>query len=156
MPRGGKRDGAGRKKGDPRNKRGSKKTTPEELLARMLPVPAGPRIDHDEAETIEAEPVNAEFGRKPQYVDPVSFCQALINNDVEVLSMLGIMRPPDLEERLIAAKIAAPYTNKKKPTETVNRFEVSWADEIRAAESRADNLRMDVRNGDRKPTETTH
>lgn len=143
----------GRKKGDPKNKRGAKKTTPEEFMGKML-IAAGPRIDHDE--TIEAEPVDAshEFGKRRECIDPIEFCQAVINNNEEILSLCGVREPIGLEDKLAAAKVAAPYTNKKKPVETVSKHQFSWVDEITEAENRTRNLRMDIEENDRAPAST--
>lgn len=148
MARGDGKGKRGRRKGDPNN-RGQAGKTPEQFMRQLVPL--GPRIDH--AEYIEAEPVdgNAEFGKRREYIDPVEFCQAVINNNQEILSLCGVMEPIGLEDKLAAAKIAAPYTNKKKPVETVSKHQFSWVDEITEAENRTRNLRMDIEENDRAP-----
>lgn len=150
--RGGKRKGSGRKKGDPKN-RGRGGASPKDFMNAL--VVAGPRQDHDEkAEYVEAEFVDADFTGKREYVDPVEFCQAVINGDHAVLSKCGVAEIPCLDQKLAAAKIAIKYTNKPKPVETVSKHQFSWVDEINEAEQRVKSMRMDIEN-DSAP-ETTH
>lgn len=122
---------AGKKKGDGP---GRPRKTPEEFMGDL--VPAGPRVDHNEAE--EAEFVDGEYETftRENWIDPVEFCQAIINADYDVLTKVGIRKPPSITQRLDAARIAIPYTNKRKPVEINNKHEVSWVDEIREAEER--------------------
>lgn len=80
---------------------------------------------------------------KTWYVDPVDFCLAVINGDVEVLARCGLDKLPNISARIEAARIAIPYTNKKKPVETVSKHQFSWHDEISEAEQRVANLRRD-------------
>lgn len=123
------------------NPNGRPKRTPEEYMKQL--VPARPRIDHDdeaeEAEAVDGEPYNY----REDWIDPVEFCQAVINADPEVLSRIGIRKPPSITQRLDAARIAIPYTNKRKPVEINNKHDVSWVDEIREAEERLSS-RVDV------------
>src|SRR5688572_24664731 len=112
---GGRRKGAGRKKGDPTN-RGRRGKTPGDFMREM--VPAGPRIDH---ERVEAEPVEPGqgFGEVPQPLDPIEFCLAVINGDMATLMRCGVAEFPTLDQKIQAARFASPYTNKKKPLETI-------------------------------------
>lgn len=141
--RGGRRKGAGRKKGDPSN-RGAAPPTPEQFMRSL--VPAGPRCDHNE-EAIEAEPVDADFTKEQPKVDPVEFCLAIINNDRETLMRCGVIEVPDVSAKLMAAKVAIPYTNKRKPVEVVSKHQFSWADEMNDAERRIREMRMEVADG---------
>jgi hypothetical protein len=140
---GGRRKGAGRKKGD-RNNRGRAGQSPRQFMNAL--VVAGPRVDHDrpEAEFVEAEAVDADFTKKMEYVDPVEFCQAVINSDQEILTKCGVLQIPTLEDKLMAAKVAVPYTNKKKPVETISKHQFSWLDEISEAENRLRTKRMNT------------
>lgn len=149
---GGARKGAGWKKGDKRN-RGRHGPTPEQFM-NML-VPAGPRVDHDRAEHADAEQVKPGegFGEIPPKIDPVDFCLAVINNDTAVLHSVGLIEIPSLDQRLFAARVAVPFTNKRKPVEVVSKHQFSWVDEISAAEQRTRQLRKDP-NDD--PSNTTH
>jgi len=143
---------AGRKKGDKRNHgRGGK--TPQEFMNAL--VPAGPVVDH--GETLETEKVDADFTGKKPYIDPVAFCEAVINNDREVLDMLGVYEHPKLGDRLEAARISVKFTNKPKPVETVSKHQFSWMDTISAAENRVKSLRMGHKNDDdNTDPNTTH
>lgn len=139
---GGRRKGSGRKKGDPNN-RGRAGKSPQQFMDALVPV--GPRVDHDqpEAEAVEAEFVDADFTQKKEYIDPVDFCLAVINSDQEVLIKAGVVEFPTLDQKLEASRVAIPYTNKKKPVETVSKHQFSWLDEISEAEQRLRNLRQD-------------
>ncbi len=134
----------GRKKGDKSNRgRGGK--TPKQFMNQLVPVP--------DVERIEAEAIDADFTLAPWRVDPVDFCLAVINNDQEVLNRIGVIEIPDIDTRLEAARIAAPYTNKKKPVDANIKHQYSWVSEITEAEQRTRSLRMDV--NERAP-DTTH
>lgn len=150
--RGGARKGSGWKKGDKRN-RGRHPPTPEQFMNSL--VPAGPRIDHDKSEHVKAERVEPGqgFGEIPPKIDPVEFCLAVINNDRRVLGQLGLIEIPSMDQRLFAARVAIPFTNKRKPVEVVSKHQFSWVDEISAAEQRARQLRKDP-NDD--PTRTVN
>jgi hypothetical protein len=143
---GGPRKGKnGRKKGDPDNNgRGGK--TPDQFMKALIPV--GPRTDHDQAEAVEGEYIDADFTpKKATYIDPVDFCQAVVNGDLEVLKACGVVQIPDLDQKLLASKIAVPYTNKKKPVDHTHKHELSWTDQINEAENRLRTKRMDLENG---------
>lgn len=148
--RGGRRKGAGRKKGDQDNN-GRGGTSPEQFM-RML-VPAGPRVDHTEHVEAEQVPPGQRFGEIPPAVDPVEFCLAVVNGDMALLGRLGVIEQPSLDQRLFASRVAVKFTNKPKPVEVVSKHQFSWVDEISAAEHRVRELRKD-RNDD--PTSTTH
>lgn len=150
---GGKRKGAGRKRGDKDN-RGRGGQTPKQFMNALIV--AGNRVDHDEAPFIEAEPVDFDFTKKMEYVDPVEFCQAVINGDAEVLGRCGVVQIPDLDQKLSAAKIAVKFTNAPKPTESTVKHKHSWSDEITAAENRVKNLRRDVESENEPSRTTTH
>jgi hypothetical protein len=138
---GGPRKGAGRKKGDPSNRgRGGK--SPKDFMNALVPI--SPRVDHDQpkSEHVEAEFVDVDFTGKMEYIDPVEFCQAIINGDHQILSRCGVVEIPGLDQKLEAARIAVKYTNKPKPVETISKHQFSWMDEISEAEQRIKNLRM--------------
>ena len=152
---GGKRKGAGRKKGDPTNT-GRRGKSPKDLMNAMIV--AGPRVDHgkDVPPGVEAEPIDADFtAQKMHYIDPVQFCQAVINGDTFVLQQCGVLEIPDLDQKLEASRISVQYTNKKKPVETLSKHEHSWVTGITEAEQRVSNLRMDVEVEDHEDTTTT-
>lgn len=145
--RGGKRKGAGRKKGDKTN-RGRAGKSPDQFMNALIP--AGPRVDHDEAEYVEAEIVEPREGKTHQeeYVDPVQFCLAVINNDQEILTRCGVIEIPNIAVKIEAARIAVKYTNKPKPVETISKHQFSWVDEITEAENRLKTLRKDQNDDD--------
>lgn len=145
--KGGKRKGSGRKKGDPNN-RGKAGKSPDQFMRELIV--AGSRVD-PQAE--EAEAVEVNFDEQPkEYVDPVTFCQAVVNGDTNTLSKCGVMEIPTLDQKLDAAKIAVKYTNKAKPVETITKHEHSWIDGITQAEQRVKTLRMDPLNDDAPET----
>jgi hypothetical protein len=131
MALGGKRKGAGRKKGAPNNGRGG--TSPEEFMKMLVPA----------QERVEAEPVEPGqgFGEIPKPVDPVEFCMAVINGDGPLLTRLGVIELPTLDQRLFAARVAVKYTNQAKPAEVITKHQFSWVDELNAAENRLKELR---------------
>lgn len=143
---GGRRKGAGRKKGDPNN-RGRAGKSPEDFMKSLVPV--GPVIDHGE----EGETIDADFTVQRDYVDPVTFCQAVINHDPEILLRCGV-NPGDIThvDKLFAAKIAVKYTNKPQPVETITKHQHSWAESISQGEQRVKNLRKDLENDDAPAT----
>lgn len=132
--RGGRRPGAGRKKGDPEHT-GAAGTTPEQFMRMMVPA------DHVHAEKV---PPGEGFGEVQPKVDPVEFCLAVINNDRRVLTQCGVTEFPTLDQQLFAARVAVKFTNKSKPVEVVSKHQFSWVDEISAAEQRVRDLRKNV------------
>ncbi len=160
---GGRRKGAGRKKGEAGNK-GRAGKSPEQFMNAL--VPAGPRVDHDrkpEAEPIDAEPVD--FGTPIEPIDPVQFCLAVINGNKFILQSCGVsdgaieMIKADVGIKIEAARIAAPFTNKKKPVDVDHKHTHSWGAAITEAENRTRTMRMDVGQGqehDDVTPETTH
>jgi hypothetical protein len=149
---GGRRKGAGRKKGE-KNHRGCAGKSPQDFMNAL--VPAGPRVNHDEP-PIEPEILDADFTAEKHYVDPVEFCLAVINGDNEVLARCGITAFPDMDQKLEASRIAVKYTNKAKPVETITKHEHSWMDGITKAEQRVKTLRMDLENDGAYTPETTN
>lgn len=129
---------AGRKKGTPKTggrKKGTKDRTPADLMHEM--------VEHIPASEV-LPPARAK-------IDPIEFCQAVINGDTETLKNCGV--EPDkvaLRHKMEAARIAAPYTNKRKPIETVNKHEISYADEIQRAEQRTLLMRKGLSDDDGK------
>ena len=116
-------------------KKGTKDKRPKDIVNELIPVSV--RVDYDEAEQVDAEPLDADFTVKKEYIDPVEFCKAVYNGDEEVLNRLGIMKPPTLGQRLDAARVAIPYTNEKKPQQIATQKHVhSWSDEMKEAEER--------------------
>ncbi len=143
--RGGRRPGAGQKKG-------GKKLTPAIMAKAMLP------------STVTVLPAQSggSYPMKPGYVDPIDFCLAVMNNDTELLKKLGmdmsVKKRPGPSIRLEAARIAAPYTNRKLPTELHVKDKRGWADTVRGAENRVSTMRQpyerpdaDADDGDRSP-----
>lgn len=89
--------------------------------------------------------INADFGSlPPAYLDPVQFCLAVINGDLETLRACGVVEVPTMEHKLVAARVAAKYTNQAKPIETITKHAFSWQESITAAEQRVQALRMKV------------
>lgn len=129
-----------------------RKKQPHEFMNEL--VPSGPRVDHDEddgpAFIYKEEDI---FEARGQWLDPVDFCLALINADEAVLKKVGITKPPSISQRLYAASIAIPYTNKRQPQEVNAKVSHSWADAIQKAEDRLDQ-RIDINDLDR--ASTTH
>lgn len=117
---------------------------PKKIMNAM--VPAGPRIDHDKkfADAEYIDPIDIDFAKKQEYIDPVDFCLAVINGDQEILSRVGLLEIPDLDQKLEAAKAVLPYTNKRKPAEVISKHQFSWMDEITEAENRVKGMRLDV------------
>lgn len=140
---GGRRLGAGQKKG-------GKKVTPAIMAKALLPATV----------TILPAQSGGSYPMKPGYVDPIDFCLAVMNNDVALLKKLGVdmsaKKRPNISLRLEAARVAAPYTNRKLPTELHVKDKRGWADTVRAAEARASNMRQayeppDAVDGDGSP-----
>lgn len=137
-----KGEGRMRKKGVRRHKHGD---TPEAVMKQLCVLPPQPPAGGG---------INVDFGadNAPSNLDPVQFCLAVINGDVETLRRCGVVEVPGLDHKLIAARVSAPYINQQKPRETIVKTAFSWADSITAAEQRAIALRLKVENGQRDST----
>lgn len=140
----GKKKKNGRKKGDPNN-RGRAGKSAEQFMGEL--VPHGHIFSDADPET-----VTVDFTARPVYVDPVSFCQAVINGDNTILTKCGVVEIPTLEDKLEAARIAVKYTNNALPTKSIMTHEFSWGEQVSKAEQRLRELRMEaIRDRDREP-----
>lgn len=131
---------AGKPGGRKNNRRpkGSKDKTPEALMNQL--VPAGPRQEYQEPPK-DPPPRADGFAQARQYIDPVTFCLALVNCDPVVLNSLGIMKPPSVTQMIEAARIVIPYTNKRLPLDINTKHEHSWAEEMTKADERVSSMR---------------
>lgn len=141
--KGNKKNKGGRKKGGKNPHGGSDGLTPEEFKDKLCP--AGPIFTKPGDEPPEAEPIDADFTKPKDYVDPVTFCLAVINHDTEVMIRCGVIQQPILEDKIMAAKIAAPYVNRKLAPEQPKKSDdkTSWSAITTEAENRLQN-RMDI------------
>lgn len=134
---GGKRKGAGRKKGD-KNNNGRAGKSPDQFMNALIP--AGPHVEYVEAEIVEPREGKTQ---QEEYIDPVQFCLAVINDDRAILARCGVIEVPNIAVKVEAARIAVKYTNKPKPVETISKHQFSWVDEITEAENRLKALRKE-------------
>lgn len=129
--------GGGKRKRGAVRRKGAKKKTPVDLMRALVDPDALAKAAPAIIAGDQHDAIN------PAYVSPRDFCLAIINNDREVLKRLGLTgKTPSLTQRMEAARIAIPYTDKRMPTDVkVAGGLHSWMAEVQAAETRVVTMR---------------
>ena len=86
-----------------------------------------------------------EFGCLDKWLSPLEFCLAVMNGDMSLINHneKDKGRTLTLNQRLLAARVAAPYLHQKLPDILELQAGRSWSDMVKEGEERLRTMRKD-------------